>query len=267
VKGHIWGSIAVGCEKMRENMTTPSIREGILEGFLRVAKDSRAKVRTYLLKRVGVSSHDVRIMIVENTPITASLPAASNIYAPSSYNFKLEFSDFQILNVSGTSPVIIEFHVFVKAPSTTPLVLCPNDRDCDEQAQGISYKKSFLPVPSENNGDLYQVPCLERGKVLYVSGKDFRVSLRWKELFDDYEQHHDENSEVMFQVDRSDDQEVKEEWRSKHEKMENYCNEVMAQMDVWVGVVLDSKELLPFKWNHTNEEFVQGFFYVGTTVS
>jgi hypothetical protein len=226
--------------------------EKIVEGFRRVASASKSKLKQYLLKKAGLSSHDIRLLTDECQPIKPwDIPVGDEFFYSRFFNRSVHNSPFYIVNASGTSPVIREMHFFLSIPNDLPLYF-PHESG-EGSTSDYSVRKSFLEHNKKDEAGMIRLPVLGKGEVILVPEHTFGAAVSLKL-----------NPEVSQKLNNDRDylppKDLTDQCRSAY-------NELINRAPVWVGLVLDNEELLPYKWDHESQRYEPGFFTDATTLS
>lgn len=237
-----------------KNITT----ESIADGFKRIAENSPSKIKRFLLKKIGISSHEIRVYIKADSPLRGKLDNvldSSGYYEARLFSPRFYIEDIYILNCSNTKPAVISVDIFVKIKEDNVLKFEPNKFDNLAFKSLEIWKKDFLiPDDSDQETQLCSIPLLLPGKVLLIKGGDMlRGDLTWYDLVQKYDLGNKFNSNDTSNEERTI---LKESFQ-----------EILNTSEIWIGIILDSKEILPFFWDWDDQEFKPGFFTDSTVIS
>lgn len=228
--------------------------ETVVNGFRRVAQASRSKIKLYLLKRAGFSSHDIRLVTNSDKPLRVSDPyPMQDFFYHHLFQRSVDNTGFHVLNASGTSPVILEMHFFLSIPDGIPLYNFNIEESGERLTKVYSKRKSFIEESEDDEHKVFSLPVLEKGKVMPIPDGSFGLS-------------------VAFEVD-SDTRHKLSNDKSYYpsndliQRCDKAFDEFLNQASVWVGLVLDNEELLPYRWDYQAQRFEPGFFTDATVVS
>ena len=222
--------------------------KNIVQGFKRIAKGSKTKIKDYLLKKAGMSSHDIRIISTEDNPI--KLLKRGDVMDSHYYYFfkKICNSELYILNSSGTSPVILSIHFFVETmdDSKIDFIVYTGDKKKIEKVSMVSKELSFLSQ-DDPKLEVFTLPVLEKGNVRKVLKNTFEI-------------------ETGYVLDSETEWEIKNTGKyNAPSKLVDDCIKNYKQfiygLSVWIAIELDNEELLPYKWDWKDKCYKRGFFY------
>jgi hypothetical protein len=232
-------------------MITFPPNENMVEGFLRVVKATRPKLKQYLLKKAGIASHDIRLLCRGSKPILVELALASNMnpFTPyiDFYKGRIKNAEFFIENASATSPVIMEIHFCISLPDDSALQLYHHQ----EVGKSVSQLKDFL---ESNVGPFatFNIPVLNKGVVKRIDNTAFTIDV-----------HFGVSGDILTKL--ADDCSY-----SPPREIVDQCRDAYARLPedltVWVGLVLDNEELLPYQWDPESQRYKQGFYTDSTVI-
>jgi hypothetical protein len=232
--------------------------ERVVEGFQRVATSARAKVAQFLLKRAGIASHNIRV-----TPLSSGgvlTPLHDEPFAQ--YKFDKFFhrlvgnAGFRVMNCSRTSPSILELHFFLELPEGSELELVVSEQvdDIWRDRKGRDYaeKKELVQTKGEDPVRSFEIPVLENGRGLEVRDLTFSVRVN-------YPLDQDQKFKVGNDPDYRPPDEV-------IDRCKRAFRDLRSKSQMWIGIVLDSEELLPYVWRNEEQRYEPGFFTDGTLI-
>lgn len=243
--------------------TTPKhelSQEDVANSFKTVAAKLGSNIKPFLLRRIGIASHEISINLSGDRPFAQE----TRISIHNSYDYhsffqrSVCFSNFCIINSSGTSPAITEIRILAIIPDDNPLQFIVSRGDNNEYDHKAGWEKQFTITSELKKAEVLDLPLLSPGKYLAIPGKDFSIYVCYPEA-----------TEKLLEIMDSDpgnEDKPREFFISMRERAESYFGTFMENVQVWLGVVLDSKELLPFEWDSDSQEFVRGFKTVGLQI-
>ena len=214
-----------------------------IDNFLRIVKTTRMKVPGYLLKKVGIATHDIVLSVKSSDPIVEAPKLKLTPLVKFSPRYHLP--DLYILNCSTRKTAITGIVGGISIPKTNMFTLGGLLED-EAAVDSMEWHIDFIKPVENSDTDVFDIPALEPGKVLFVAGSNFELQLICKAVIDKYDLL---NTSSVYP---SEDEE---------NLRDAAITEVLENSEVWFGLILDERELLPFKWSHEEQQFVRRFDY------
>ena len=227
-------------------------KENVVEGFRRVAQSAQPKLAQFLLRKAGFASHDIHLLCESGGPLILSRPDVFD-----EFRFYKHFSrtvrnqTVRLLNASRTSPAVLEVHFFLELPAGSPLVLTGTTKGTygsfeEYKGQAFSDRKELVESTKDSEIRPFVIPVLECGHGLEIAQGVFAAGLVY-------------DLEPVLQARISNEP----DFRPPSDLVE-HCSRAFADFvqgcQIWFGVVLDSEELLPYRWRHDEQRYEPGFF-------
>jgi hypothetical protein len=227
--------------------------QNIVKGFNRIAKGSKTKIKDYLLKKAGITIHDIRIISPRDNPI--KLLQRGDIHDSHYYYFfkKICNSELYILNSSGTSPVILSIHFFVETMDNSKIdfITYTGENKKIEKVSMVSKELSFL-YQEDQKVEVFTLPVLKKGSVRKLPENTFEIDTRYAL-----------DSKTEWDITNKDKYIAPPEL--VNDCIQNY-KQLTNNLSVWIAIELDNEELLPYKWDWKNKCYKRGFFYDGLVI-
>ncbi|WP_445361698.1 hypothetical protein ACJJIL_08620 [Microbulbifer sp. EKSA005] len=225
----------------------------LAKGFLRTVKSGSSKIKQYLLNRVGLASHEIRVGINSDPPFAFGKLVWNKDHRDYQYYDRSFGSSFiYMLNTSKTVPAITSFGIIVVLPKDSPLRFRDPRIADDSDDLSMFWQHDFIDTEDEKEIALREIPTLPQGRYLNFPEHKFLTNVWWPDIIETYGYHE--------WIDKQDIP------KSLGEEMEANIKRTIKNMEVWLYVILDSDELLPFKWSYQDKTFMPGFWTDGTVV-
>ncbi|WP_125925507.1 hypothetical protein [Halomonas aestuarii] len=223
------------------------VEEKIARGFRSVVASSGLNIKQYLLGKVGVASHEIRVDVRSDFPLRI-VPSEDTHKQSLFYMPQLVSAPFCVLNTSGTSPSVSRIGMIAKIDEEFPL----DFKDPRSEGKKMLWEYDFIEMPKNNKVDTLKIPSLEPGLYIGFSESVFLTRVWWPQVYNKHG-YQDWVGEEGVPMDTG-------------QKMNDHINQLASNIEVWLYVVLDSEELLPFLWSSKEERFVPGFLAGGIVV-
>jgi hypothetical protein len=225
----------------------------VIDAFLQTARAARPKLSQFLLKKAGIASHDIRLLSSENRAVTTSTSEIFDSFAEYKRFHRLAWNTrFRIFNASRTAPALLELHWFLALPNGVSRMLAIEQDARNNPESHFTTKLDLAQSSGEESVRSVSVPVLESGRGLEVSERTFSVGIRYS-LDPSLDANLANDSELRAPPDVC-------------EASERCFDLLRSEAQIWVGLVLDNEELLPYFWNGQEQRYVPGFFTDGTVV-
>ncbi|BDX05633.1 hypothetical protein [Planctobacterium marinum] len=217
----------------------------------KLVDDGRSKLKSYLLKKIGLATHDIRVLTNADSVFRLDGPPLMNntFYTINKYYTNEEIF---IVNASNTKPAILQIMLSATLPESC------NFRFSGEEGEPITtFVKNVDYKKPPEKGDTFPVPLLSPGTVCFIKPRTFLPYIKC-------------NDEAFSELLRDDELGhppiLNDEQKKLHESYKNELYSILERMEILLSVTLNNEELLPFEWSWEEKRFVQGFEYDGTVV-
>ncbi|TDF37170.1 hypothetical protein EYS14_13500 [Alteromonadaceae bacterium M269] len=225
--------------------------ERIQSAVLKLIHDGRSKLKYYLLKKVGMATHDVRVLT--NATSVFDLDRDPSRCDPF-YTINKFYANeaIFIVNASNTKPAILQVLLSATLPESCNFRFSGEDGELSTSfVKSIDYKQPL------ENADTFPVPLLSPGTVCHIKPRTFIPYIKCiNETF----------SKILWSDESDHPPILSNKQKNKHEAYKEEIFEIMEKMEILLTITLNNEELLPFEWSREEYRFVQGFEYDGTTV-
>jgi len=236
--------------------------QNIDKGFLDVVNELKLPIKSYLLKRIGLSSHEVKVITKSDEHVFTGLNSKATDYlaADKIENFARDVvpNELLILNSSKTSPAIMYLDYlldFSRILSSNPSIFAFNEDHYEKEK--FAWRFNFLDSDKQTDREILKFPVLHKGSALRVClDSKCQTSLAIKLLYEDRHNRSYYDKHGRYLHPREDEFETM-----------SSLSEIAKGVDAWVAITLDNEDVLPFKWNHLEKRYEPGFKTVGLEVN
>jgi hypothetical protein len=136
------------------------------KAIIRLVQETRAPMKQFFLQKVGLSAHDVRVIVRTSQlyRVSKADPSRSRTLENEEYWWRfVQPVSLQILNQSHTEPVITEVHLFAELHNS-PIQL--SFFQGGSSTRSWRWTKNYLE--STQKDEIFQLPSLKRGTVVAI---------------------------------------------------------------------------------------------------